>query len=280
MLLMLTSASVSKDFGLFETISYGTVPRINFVGSGSAGEVPCGYFYDIPTGEYLGTNCEKPKDIVIIGHMTSQKIVDRKIVSRVENLQRLPITHTEFQKRAATIYGESTAYISTDLAELSKEMAAIAFVHLHKNDTAYGATSSQAKLFSQKPPKDRIGKMQLANWAIINAGVPNGYDYSFGANAWDGAEQSLFEETEVRASVPLTSINGKTRSIELHMNTMGWNIEEEHYEKWKQNVGSRFKAPRVRVAPDNYPAKGYYNKGKIRLHSTAVYGQTIFWKEK
>ncbi len=122
--------------------------------------------------------------------------------------------------------------------------------------------------------------MQLANWAIINAVVPNGTDYSFGAAAWDGAEQSLFDENEVRASVPLTSKNGTTRSIELHMNTMGWNIEEEHYKKWKENVGAQFKAPRIRTAPDNYPAKGYRNKGKIRLYSKAVYGKTIFWEEK
>ncbi len=137
---MLSSALVTKDVGIFETMSLGAVPKINFVGSLQTDNVPCGYFYDIISGEYLGTNCDKPKDIVLVGNMTSQKVVDGKVVFHIENLQQLSITHTEFQKRAATIYGESTAYISKDLSELAKEMAAIAFVHLHKNDTAYGNT--------------------------------------------------------------------------------------------------------------------------------------------
>jgi hypothetical protein len=62
------------------------------------------------------------------------------------------------------------------------------------------------------------------------------------------------------------------------MNTMGWNISDSHYEAWKGNIGSSFNAPQTKVAPGNY--KGYRNEGKLRLQSTAVYLQTIFWKVK
>lgn len=32
---------------------------------------------------------------------------------------------------------------------------------------------------------------------------------------------------------------------------MGWKISDEHYEKWKKNVGKSFKAPQIRIAPMN-----------------------------
>lgn len=56
------------------------------------------------------------------------------------------------------------------------------------------------------------------------------------------------------------------------MNTMGWNISDEHYAKWKQNIGKSFVAPQVKAAVVGP------NKGDIRFNSTAVYLQTIFWK--
>ena len=40
-----------------------------------------------------------------------------------------------------------------------------------------------------------------------------------------------------------------TGRLEIHMNTMGWKISNEHYAKWKKNVGKSFKAPQTRVAP-------------------------------
>lgn len=59
---------------------------------------------------------------------------------------------------------------------------------------------------------------------------------------------------------------------------MGWNITDDHYKTWKTNVGKSFKAPQKKAAPKNFGA--YKNKGKTRLHSAAVYGETIFWKVK
>lgn len=62
-----------------------------------------------------------------------------------------------------------------------------------------------------------------------------------------------------------------TGKWELHMNTMGWTISDTHYEKWKNNIGKRFKAPKVKKAVVGD------NKGQTRLVSTAVYCYTIFW---
>lgn len=111
--------------------------------------------------------------------------------------------------------------------------------------------------------------MQLANWAIINART-GGKDYSNKAKMWDGAEQAIFPASNNNRSVK----HGK-QSFELHMNTMGWDISDEHYRIWKNNVGAAFKAPQKKAAPDNFG--NYKNKGKMKLKSTAVYGKTIFW---
>lgn len=116
--------------------------------------------------------------------------------------------------------------------------------------------------------------MQLAVAGVINA-LNKGKDFSNGADMWDGKEQAMFLPKDTRRS------NGK---FELHMNTMGWTIADEHYAKWKQSVGKPFLAPQHRAAPDNYPNPngkgGYFNKGKMRLKSTAVYNGTIFWSSK
>ena len=90
-----------------------------------------------------------------------------------------------------------------------------------------------------------------------------GFDYSYGATQWDGAEQALY---------PVTEDDGHKDGYELHMNTMGWKISDEHYRKWSDNIGDGFKAPQEKKATVGP------NKGKIRLRSTAVYNGTIFWK--
>lgn len=56
------------------------------------------------------------------------------------------------------------------------------------------------------------------------------------------------------------------------MNDSGWKMSDEHYAKWKKNVGKIFKAPQVRTATVGV------NKGKIRLVSVAVYARSVFWK--
>jgi len=232
--------------------------------------ITSGYCYDYKNGEYLG-KIGKPVNEILIGRAEYSywKRDINKTVTRVKDLSKLSISHSDFTERAATIYGESTAYISNDFLELAKEMAAIAFVHL-TNKKAYGNKSAPANLFRRTQIHKRTGKMQLANWAVINSVVPGGFDYSYGADMWDGQEQAQFPPSELR---------GSTGKFEIHMNTMGWSISNAHYAKWKKNVGSSFKAPQVRVSPKNYPGK-YPNKGKIRLYSKAVYGKTIFWEER
>ena len=180
------------------------------------------------------------------------------------NAKLLDITHSEFRKKAATVYGESSAYMYNKMNEEVKfEMYAIASVH-ERNSIAYGSSSGQAKSFlSNTPDKNNSNAFRTtANAAVINALI-GGTDYSNQATQWDGMEQALFPADDNRKS---------TGMWELHMNTMGWNISDEHYNKWKSNVGSSFKAPQTKKAVIGD------NKDKIRLQSTAVYCNTIFWK--
>jgi hypothetical protein len=178
------------------------------------------------------------------------------------------ITHEAFQKEAATVYGESSAYkMNTVTQDLKNEMYGIASVH-QKNNIAYGANSPKAKEFLNLTPESRNNSSfkKAAVEALINAKT-GGADKSNGAVMWDGKEQALYP-----ASQDTFSIDG----FELHMNTMGWSIDSTHYETWKTNVGSSFQAPQSKSAPGNYG--NYKNSGKKRLESTAVYLQTIFWK--
>ena len=116
--------------------------------------------------------------------------------------------------------------------------------------------------------------MQMANAAIINA-LTGGFDYSRGANQWDGAEQAMIPQKYANAAS-----NGK---FMYKINTMGWSMSDADYKSWKDAVNNKFGAgkltvPQKKAATQNY--KGMFNKGKIRLFSTAQYGLTIFWKER
>jgi RHS repeat-associated protein len=182
------------------------------------------------------------------------------------NAQDLKITHSAFRKKAATVYGESSAYRysgNTVPEDLRCEMFAIAYVH-ERNDKAYGANSQKAKDFlNQTPEQNNSNNFRTtANAAVINA-LTGGPDYSNGATQWDGMEQALYPESENRCHVD---------GYELHMNTMGWKISDEHYSIWKANVGERFKAPQEKKA-----VAGKL-KGEMGLRSTAVYCRTIFWE--
>lgn len=186
----------------------------------------------------------------------------------------LDIGHNEFRQQAATVYGESTAYKTKGATEdLKKEMGSIAYVH-QNNKLAFAGKdgNEQVALFKNTDLYRQTAKMQLANWAIINART-GGVDYSNGADMWDGKEQAIFPASNNERSVKYGN-----RSFELHMNTMGWDIKDEHYQTWKRNIGSGFSAPQRKAAPDNFG--NYKNKGKMKLKSTAVYGETIFWKSK
>jgi len=225
-----------------------------------------GDYYDTD-GNHLGNDRIDDKKVYVVSSVTKN---DKGVVTGAENRTDLGITHTEFRKQASTVYGESSAYkLSSVTDNLKKEMFAIASVH-QKNSLAFGANSDKAKEYLALTPS-AINKSKFkttANAAVINA-VTGGFDYSYGATMWDGREQALFPSTDNRRS---------TGKFELHMNTMGWNISDAHFKTWKSNVGSSFKAPQQKSAPANFG--NYQNKGKMRLNSTAVYGETIFWKIK
>lgn len=229
-----------------------------------------GDYYD-SDGSHLG-NDEIDDDKVYTASSVTKN--DKGVVTSAEGSTDLGITHTEFRKQASTVYGESSAYkLSTVTDDLKKEMFAIASVH-QKNSLAFGANSSKAKEYlALTPSQINSSKFKTtANAAVINA-LTGGFDYSYGATMWDGAEQGLFPATNNDRSVKY-----KGGSFELHMNTMGWDISDSHYKTWKSNIGSGFQAPQQKAAPENFG--NYQNKGLMRLQSTAVYGETIFWKIK
>ncbi len=156
-------------------------------------------------------------------------------------------------------------------------MFAIASVHQNSKAAAYGATNDQAQAFSSTSKQNRNGtKMQTANAAVINAAT-GGFDYSYGATNWDGIEQAAFKESDTRYS------NGR---FEIHKNTQGWNIGDDHYAKWKSFATSNgfvFNAPQVSKSVKGVYHRGSKSKpikgGRTANTSTAVYGGTIFWKQ-
>ena len=208
-------------------------------------------------GKWLGRDKYKDNKVYVCDGLDEKR--------RAINRKDLGITHDEFREKAATVYGESSAYMysgNTVPDDLKHEMYAIATVH-EKNNIAYGGKSSQHDGYIGCTPNENNENAfrVTANAAVINA-LTGGYDWSNGATQWDGMEQALFPEDDNRSS---------TGKWELHMNTMGWTISDTHYEKWKNNIGKRFKAPKVKKAVVGD------NKGQTRLVSTAVYCYTIFW---
>ncbi|WP_158531201.1 RHS repeat domain-containing protein [Algoriphagus chordae] len=234
---------------------------------------PSGMFADYydSDGNHLGNDGEDDDKVYVTSSVTKN---EDGIVTSSEGALDLGITHTEFRKQASTVYGESSAFKMNSVTDdLKKEMFAIASVH-QINSLAFGAKSKKANEYlGMTPSQINNSKFKTtANAAVINA-LTGGVDYSFGASMWDGQEQGIFPASNNDRSV---LHNGQ--SFELHMNTMGWNISDSHFETWKANVGSAFQAPQQKAAPANFG--NYQNKGLMRLQSTAVYGGTIFWKIK
>ena len=227
-----------------------------------------GSFYDKLTGLYLGTSGAKPGEKVYAattGEVSRNPDGSNHI--ELSDIEDLKTKHTQFQSDASTVYGESSAFKKTwqGTDELAFEMAAIAYIYTYRNRVAFGINSDKAKEFRNTKITKRTGDMAKAVWSLINA-VRDVSDYSGGAKQWDGPEQAMYDES-VKTIHPPDHPNWI-----LHMNDSGWRISDEHYNKWKKNVGSIFKAPQVRTATDGP------NKGKIRLESTAVYARSIFWK--
>ena len=178
------------------------------------------------------------------------------------------VTYDQFIKLSSTVYAESSVVYGITNRE---EMYAIASVHL-RNSKAYGANNVQAKRMRNTDLSNLTETMEMANAAVINA-LQGGHDYSNGADQWDGAEQAM-----VKKEYQNKPSDGR---IMYKMNTMGWSMNIIHYNSWKSAIErkfgmNKFTVPRIKRATSNY--KGMFNKNKIRLHSTAQYGLTIFWK--
>ncbi|WP_337966793.1 hypothetical protein [uncultured Flavobacterium sp.] len=225
-------------------------------------------------GEYLGSNQQTSKK------NNSAFLGEKDDKGGFINIRPLTDDHTKFIKKASTAYGESSAYRSKMTDDLRKELFAIASA-LERNSIAYGENSALAKKFRSTSKEKRNGtKMQYAIAAEINV-LTNGFDYSYGADAWDGQDQTMFTSTDYRLS---------TGTYELHKNTLGWTISDEHYKIWSKNVGKNFDAPQISFTPyfdkksaskfdERYIKNNeYYKEGRINLKSTAVYNGTIFWK--
>src|SRR5690349_10925427 len=114
--------------------------------------------------------------------------------------------------------------------------------------------------------------MQVAVAAMINA-LTGGYDYSYGADQCDGREQAMLSKSDLKKAS-----NGR---FMFKVNVMGWSMSDNHFNSWKTAIENKFgvgtfTVPQEKSAIFNYG--GMKNKGLTRLHSTAQYGLSIFWK--
>lgn len=222
-------------------------------------------------GVWLGSDGKNDDKVYTADSMSTVTNDDGSTSKVFNNAQELSVSHSEFRQQASTVYGESSAYKMSKMTdELQKEMYALGSVY-QRNSVAFGKHSDKAKEYLGLSPSG-INKSifkYTANAAIINA-VTGGFDYSYGATHWDGAEQSQYGATDYRFSAD---------GYELHKNTWGWNISDSHYQTWKTNVGKSFIAPQTSYTPDNGKKfNKYYVPNSYRVRSTAVYGNTIFWQ--
>jgi RHS repeat-associated protein len=232
------------------------------------------------TGSHIGNDGQKDNRVYVANTTSDNQLTQNtalfltklnELVGVWGGLSQLNITHDDFIKTASTVYGESSfPYYKAGSEELKNEMSAIASVHHnHPKMKAFGINSEGAVDFRNTSPEDRNGtKMQYAVAGVINS-LTGGKDISNDATNWDGKEQAQYGINDNRKSVKIR----EGISYELHMNTRGWTISNEHYAAWKKNIGSSFIAPQEKAGI--FPP----NKGKITYQSTAAFARTIFWKE-
>ncbi len=223
-----------------------------------------GDYYD-KSGNWL-FNDDIDDDLVYVQEEKERKDENGNSYINLE-YTKLGITHTQFQREASTVCGESSFFKnSVSLYDLLGEMMAIVAVY-QRNRRAFGVKSVAARDFRNDNYRTRYGKKQAAVAAVIHV-LTGGVDYSNGADGWDGIEQARYPASDDR-------LRDNRRRFEIRMNTGGWEISKIHYNIWKTNArkaGLPFRAPRRKAAT------GGINKGKIRYRSTAVYGLTIFWR--
>lgn len=241
-----------------------------------------GYFYTM-NGEYAGKYGNSEDCYVLNKGIDVSKNLDESEY-KISQVLKLSLKYEDFRKQSATIYGESTAYkYGKSDKSANDEIFALAEV-FKVNKKAYGATSKLAKEFLKKTDKENNSweSRKAAYAAIIYTDVnANPNKYSNGATHWDGKEQAIYitdkrgvtDEKFKEIEGEFTDDSSKSK-FELHMNTWGWYIKDNHYKEWKKNIGTSFQAPQKKKATYGI------NKDKICALSTVVYNQTIFWKVK
>lgn len=190
----------------------------------------------------------------------------------------LNMTHDNLITAASVAFGEATEGIQRESYE---EMNSIASIYVSgRNQLAYALNADGAKKFQNTDDEKRneSPRMKLALRATIDA--KNGIDYSGGAKGWDGREQGMMDGNSCRDQV-------FGRSYESHAATHGWTIRTSLFNKWKTSVDSKFgegsfKAPQHNRAWNwDPPGKVNYQNGNLmRNQATAVWNQTIFWKDR
>lgn len=228
-------------------------------------------------GEFLGYDNKNEDKVYITSKFNYEYMLgisDGSGEANYDELRKisteLSIKHSDFISKCSAVYGESSVGYGIFVKE---ELYAIASVHII-NAVAYGVGNAGAKKFRGTSIQNRNKsiEMKTAIAAFISA-LQNGIDYSNGADQWDGAEQAM---------IPIENMDKASNGRFMYkMNVMGWSIEDEHYNSWKEAVENkfgvgRFTVPQEKEAVVNYG--GMKNKGKIRLYSKAQYGLSIFWQ--
>ena len=218
------------------------------------------YIYYTEEGEYLGGNINSSKVFLSTKNeynkaKESHNWNSLNIENNALKEKSRTISHSYLIDVAGIIFAESSQYRYNENnfpEELKYEMFALASVY-KVNKVAFAKSSNTKKIYTEKTPQQRNTKKveKIAIESIIKVYFLNKEkDWSNGANMWDGAEQAMFPIEE--DSFFIKRNKKSTTRFELHMNTMGWRISDEHYQKWKKGVtdlGVTFKAPKEKFTP-------------------------------
>ena len=245
------------------------------------------YIYYTEEGQYLGGNTNSNK--VFISTKNEYDKAKEKgnwnllnIESNILKEGTKSITHNFLIDTAGIIFAESSQYRynkNNFPEELKYEMFALASVY-KANKVAFAKNTDTKKKYVGRTSQQRNNAKsdKLAIEAIIKVYLLNKEkDWSNGADMWDGAEQAMYPIGEDSFFIE----RGKGR-IELHMNTMGWRISEEHYQKWKKgvtNLGVIFKAPKEKFT-SSLETPPTINLTSYQKQKMKEWEKTVLFKDK
>lgn len=278
-----TTDNVTTDYVTQDDVTLSIFDENSFL-NGDTDNLEGGYYYDY-NGYFLNREGQSNNvfiaDKLIVVDIIDSKDTKKKTGTKNEYVNAIPL-YTNNQKLidlAATAYSESSIGYKIESWE---EVYAIAYIHYkYPKKVAYGKGKNLFKKFLNESPQKRNNNfMRHCITGAINAYL-KGKDYSNGADAWDGVEQSH-----------LTGTTCKENGFESHAATQGWTISDELFSKWKAGILSAkdekgnlkfsdayIKAPQHNKAKKCYKQKGvYYNENLYRLRSVAAFGASIFWK--